>query len=162
MPFVMQDQRPNANWCWAAVASSVDSFFTPRSFSAQCAVSRLVHGHSKCCDVPTPDECDQPDSLTTALKKVRHHKSTLSRPLSLADVLDEIDNDRVVCVRIVWRDSTNGAHFVVISAYGLAASGDHWLVIDDPLYGQSYMPYSQFRDDYRGEGFWSDSYRVKP
>lgn len=162
MPFVMQDQLPNTYWCWAAVASSVDALFAPRSFRAQCAVARLVHGHRKCCNVPTPEECDQPDSLTTALQKVGRHKSTVSRALPFSDVQDELDNDRVVCVRVVWRDSSGGAHFVVISGYGLGASGDPWLLIDDPLYGPAYMPYIQFRDAYRsGQGFWSDSYFVQ-
>src|ERR1700682_5031054 len=66
--FIMQPQQ-ESEWCWAAVSSSVERYFSPTSHQTQCMIARGVLGIAGCCGDATP--CNQPARLQDALTLLR-------------------------------------------------------------------------------------------
>jgi hypothetical protein len=160
MPFPIQDQK-NTLWCWAAVASSVDSYFQPVGFDTQVEVAKKVLSHTDCDQEPTPPGCNREASLRLALEQVGRFDRLVNDPLPFKQIVDERKKNLVVCARVQWRNGRG--HFVVISGYILTESGQEWVVIKDPLFDDVSLPYEDFCNGYRsGEGKWTHSYLVKP
>lgn len=161
--FYMQKQRQD-KWCWAAVAASVDHYFSPHSRQTQCQIAQKVNGNmdgdkSRCCTDPEP--CNQPANLADALRAVGRYRDTVPKAFTFEEVQAEIDAGRPVCVAIKWRDG--GGHFVAISGYRLFDSGVRHLEISDPFYPDSTVPYDQFIDGYgagesSGAGEWTHTF----
>jgi hypothetical protein len=62
-------------------------------------------------------------------------------------------------VRIQWIDDQRG-HFVMICGYSVSASGEQWVDVADPYWGNSILSYPQLVSSYLDAGKWSDSYLV--
>jgi hypothetical protein len=154
LQFTMQSQQGN-NWCWAATASSVSSFFDPNSSWSQCQVASACLS-SQCCASPTP--CDVQFTLDGPLQQTGNLQgSPLQGSDTRGNVHAEIDNDRPVCCHIAWSGGTG--HFVAVSGYD---SNTDDVLIDDPLYGRSTVPYISFVSAYRGSGSWDFTYYTQP
>ncbi len=152
--FSIQRQAQD-NWCWAAVSSSVDFFFTKQPNWPQCAIVNAHLGQLTCCVDGSTAACDQPSSLSAALTLVGHLREFLERPLNFSECLAEIkDRKNPICVRIAW-DEENG-HFVAIG--GCDDSAEELVTVYDPWYGSSDIPYSKLLTSYRDAGTWSHSY----
>src|SRR5579872_199896 len=70
--FSMQQQL-ESEWCWAAVAQAIKTFFSPNSAITQCTIAQPVltmeqhiTGATNCCENPTA--CNVPATLQDALK----------------------------------------------------------------------------------------------
>src|SRR5580704_8403433 len=93
--FLMQKQE-HSDWCWAAVTSSVDRYFNPKSTWCQCKLAsrmakaeRLKVRSCGSCNgsKSTPEVCNQPWYLQKALKIVRRLKGEpLPGPLSFSKI----------------------------------------------------------------------------
>jgi len=149
--------QTQSNWCWAATATSVSRYFWRWSTWAQCRVANAELGHTDCCQDPVPDDCNVPWYLDRALTRTQNFVS-MTGPASFEQVRDEINAGRPVGARIGW--SGGGGHFMVIYGYSLIG-GDEYFDIDDPIYGKSHLPMSEFASSYQGTGSWTHTYYMK-
>ena len=156
LPFNMQMQT-QSNWCWAATATSVSHYFWRWSTWTQCRVANAELGHTDCCHNPVPSDCNVPWYLDRALTRTRNFVS-ITGPVGFEQVRDEINAGRPVGARIGW--SGGGGHFMVIYGYSLIGGGEYF-DIDDPIYGKSHIPVSEFSSSYQGTGSWTHTYFMK-
>jgi hypothetical protein len=115
--------QEQAEWCWAAVAASIERYFNPNSTLEQCNVANRVLQLSsddfpdedccggcddcKCCCHPDCDSCNTPAELEDALKAIHKWRTTLPRPLTFEEIQREIDGGRPVGVGITWRSGNS-------------------------------------------------------
>lgn len=157
MPFKIQDQEQDL-WCWAAVAASIDDYFSPGASKSQPVIAARVLGQSSCVGV-IPD-CNRTAKLQDALEVVERLEKDVTHALEFSEICRQIDQKLPVCARIRWFGT--GAHFVVITGYGISKSGKQLLMIQDPWYPESTLTYEEFGSAYLlGRGEWSDSFYVK-
>jgi len=154
--FVMQHQQ-QTNWCWAAVAASVSAFFNPSTPWTQCLIVNAELGRTDCCVNGSSASCNVPWYLDRALQRTGNFVSWSSGAETLANIENEIDNGRILGVRIGW--SGGGGHFVVLEGYNADLN---MVAVDDPWYGASDVALATFQTAYMGSGTWTHSYRVKP
>jgi len=149
----MEDQLGD-NWCWAATGKSTSGFYDPESEFTQCSIANLLCEETTCCRNRPP--CDIPKRLSDTLKATGNYVNHLQDIIEWREVRSEIEAERLVCARIEW--TGGGGHFVAI--YGVAQTESvQWLHIDDPLYGQSFLPYDEFVHNYHSAGSsWSHTY----
>ncbi len=167
--FQLEKQQHN-NWCWAAVAVSVDRYFDPKSAWCQCRMASRMAKAAKLrvtqCGTcrrakRVPHSCNQPWYLDEALKFVDRLKGK-PKPgaLSFAGIRKSIKAGRPVCARILWGVG-GGAHFVVISGCVESASGERWVDVQDPLTGNATWLYDEFLFNYQYfQGRWDETYPV--
>jgi len=152
------ERQTKSQWCWAAVALSLDHYFSPKSTWTQCAIARQVLHPAECwCGQPFTNEvCDRAAYLQAALKVVQRPYTAVPGALAFDRVQTEIDSARPVCARIQWRGGAG--HFAIISGYRLLKSQTRQLMILDPLYGPSLQDDDAFRRGYRLSGQWTDTF----
>jgi hypothetical protein len=160
-----------SEWCWAAVTQSVDHLFRPSSELTQC---RIVSRNFKkdCCaepgGPPLDPGCNRPWFLHRALDNLGLLKGDFrDGPVTFAQLRDEIDAGRPVCVLISWKRSGFG-HFIIIHGYGVSAQGNEIVFLQDPLEpAPTWMFYDRMASKGPGEGYqdgqgvWSGSVLVK-
>ncbi len=157
-PFVMQGQD-QINWCWAATAVSIAVYYDSASPWLQCTLADAEFGRTTCCDDGSTAGCDRPWYLNLALTRVGHFARAEPGPEPLQPTLaTEIEARRPVATKIDW--SEGGGHFPVITGYtdfvvGEPPVREKYLAIQDPAYGQSFVPYDSFRTAYQGSGTWT-------
>ena len=175
LTFRIQHQE-QSEWCWAAVAASVQQYFEPASEPSQevkqCKVATLVMAKlpapvptpaswppTDCCVNPEP--CNRSAVLEIALKAIHKWRNTLDADsstggtLTFEQVQREIDRGRPVCAGITW--NSGGGHFVVVMGYRVLASGAHQLYIADPLNPSNLVDFGEFTQAYYGEGQWTST-----
>jgi Papain-like cysteine protease AvrRpt2 len=153
--FKIETQK-KSEWCWAAVAVSIEKYFNPKSTLTQCEVAKeVLDAKNKECSDP---EINLPASLTIALHQRGWLSGKMNSPLSFDLVRQEIDAGRPVCARIKWNGG--GAHFIVLTGYEILQSGARHLDVADPLNPNTTVDYDAVRDNYYGEGQWVATYLV--
>ena len=168
--FNMQQQE-HSDWCWAAVAASVERYFAPNSTwcqrrlaSQMAKIEKLKVTNCGTCKKrkPISQKCNRTWFLDKALELVGRLKGKAKAiVLSFAQVERRIRDGVPVCVRILWGKGP-AAHFVVISGCETAPSGAQWVDIEDPFAGSSTWLYEEFRLNYQySEGAWVATYPVK-
>ncbi len=148
-------QQEERNWCWAAVASGVASFFGKTI--SQCEVASRTLGDD-CCAGRGP--CDRPWSLDDALHAVDHYRGFAEGTVSLGEVATEIDRSAPLAARIQWKRD-GGGHFILIDGYD---ADEDLVVVRDPATseGPQWMPIREVASAYRsGAGYWSHTYWVE-
>jgi hypothetical protein len=156
LAFIMQTQL-QTNWCWAAVAASVSAFFDPNTNWTQCLIVNAELGRNDCCTNGSSANCNIPWFLDDALTRTGNFRSMSSGAGTMADVSQDVDIGRPLCVRIGW--SGGGGHFVAIDGYH---QGLDMVAVDDPWSGASDVSLATFQTAYLGSGSWTHSYRVQP
>lgn len=156
LPFNMQLQT-QSNWCWAATANSVSHYFWRWSTWSQCKIANAELGHTDCCHSPVPSDCNVPWYLDRALTRTRNFVS-IQGAADFEQVRAQIDAGKPVGARIGW--SGGGGHFMVIYGYSTIGGGEYF-DIDDPIYGKSHIPVSEFSNSYQGSGSWTHTYFMK-
>ena len=163
------------NWCWAATTVGVNHSYNPQSGLTQCAVvNRRLDLMEDCCvgnNRAVAAACNVQSGLTLPLYEVGHHRVTYANKLSFVEIVSEIENDRPVCVRVVWEQGFGGGHFAVIAGYiKVADVGISDVIIEDSYHGLSVHTFEAFRRYYRTtvqtpegdelpqEGFWTHSF----
>ena len=162
----------HTNWCWAAVAVSIERHFAADSEWTQCKLASVVAQRRKlpvtnCCSgghKRIAEECNDAWYLDRALRIVRRLAGRLiPHPLSFREVRRHILEGRPVCARILWWGIEPNAHFVVISGCYVGNDGSRWLDIEDSFWGSSTWRYEVFRSNYKyARGRWVASYLTKP
>ena len=156
LSYVTQPQL-QANWCWAAVSSGVARYYDAATRWTQCRIAEAELGR-ECCGPEAEGACNIPWFLNRALTRVGHLDRWAAGPVTFAEIVQSIDARDPLCVRIAWVQG--GAHFVALYGYGEGTgAGDPTVVsVSDPRYGNSDVPYSEFRDRYRETGEWTHAY----
>jgi Papain-like cysteine protease AvrRpt2 len=153
---LMQTQIED-EWCWAAVAVSVDHYFNPASTKTQCQLAQAVLENEACCG--NPDACDDPAKLQDALTNVNRLDRILLRPLQFSEIQDKLSANLPVCVRIGW--ANGGGHFVAIDGWFGSATNPQ-VNVADPLFDGGPWDYNEFVTAYMGNGQWTATFLVKP
>ncbi|SRR6266849_529570 len=150
------ERQLQTEWCWAAVSTSVASFFGSTAWT-QCGVASAELAPLSCCGVDAADGCNQPWYLDAALRRVGHfnHMSSLSSEFTA--VQEEINGRRPLGCRIAW--TGGGAHFVALGGWLISADGSLYVNVCDPFYGQMQKKYADFVSAYMSLGDeWTHSY----
>jgi hypothetical protein len=156
LDFTMQTQTQTL-WCWAATAVSVSRFLNSSSTWTQCKVANEALHLSTCCNGGASDECDTVGFLEKALEIVDNFERTEDRRVGLAELKQEIDLGRPLCLRVQWPNGSG--HFVAIYGYD-----NDVLHISDPYpyYRTSKLEYDDFPRRYqKRRATWTDTYWVK-
>jgi hypothetical protein len=168
--FNMQKQE-HTDWCWSAVATSVDHYFDAHSAWCQCRLASKMAKIEKLkvttcgsCQTRKPihEACNRPWYLEKALKIV-HRLKGKPKPgfLSFSQILKKIKAGRPVCVMVLWGKGP-AAHFVVISGCTRGRRGERWVDIEDPDVGSSTWLYEEFRSNYQYyKGSWHYTFLVQ-
>jgi hypothetical protein len=164
------EKQEHSDWCWAAVAVSVERHFDPDSTWCQCRIATRMAKMEKltvkdCGNCrerrPAPRACNRTWYLDKALRLVgRLAGKPRVRALSFALTARKIHAGRPVCARIQWGPGPS-AHFVVVTGSETAKSGSQWVDVEDPFAGSSTWLYDEFRSNYQySQGQWTDTYPV--
>ena len=173
LPFRIERQK-NDEWCWAAVAASIDHFFSAQSTRTQCQIVTEEFGKPCCAEPLGPErevDCDQPSTVHVTLERLGWlAEGPLARPPVPFEVIrSEIDAGRPLCVFIRWRDGgqlSRRGHFFVIAGYQVTARS-RFVFIQDPLFAESLSEYEKLASDkpgdgYReGQGVWRGSFLLR-
>jgi len=139
-----------SQWCWAAVAVGVARCYDSSSQWEQCSVAADVLGRA-CCNGAF---CNEKAGLGSALDVVGHRDTIAAQPMSLAEVRDEIDAGRPVCVRQLI-----GGQGHVVAIYGyLNRNGRQFVFVADPAHRTSM--YEFHRLDTRSRP-WTHTYTTQ-
>jgi len=77
-------------------------------------------------------------------------------PKTFEGICAAIDADRVVACRVRW--SGGGGHFLVINGYD---AGKRLLIVKDPFFDISEVPFEVLQNAYNGDGWWSHTYETR-
>lgn len=159
-----REQQKLTNWCWAAVAASVSTFYRSAPDHSQCHIANLELGRRNCCRQDGANgECNVFNTLASPLNRVdclkRFTRDEIATRVQLAE---ELNAQRPLCARIAWPDKNgkadgkNGAHFVTIIGYDPV---DDIVTVADPWSGYKTMPYNELKSSYGTlGGKWIDTY----
>jgi hypothetical protein len=145
IPFVMQGQE-QTEWCWAAVAASISRHHEPSSAWTQCLIADAEFGVNFCCDDGSCRACNRPHPVGSALMRTGNFDRFLNRAVDFDEVKAEVAAGKPVCVSIDWQP--RGGHAAVISGY-VEAGGARYVVVQDPLHGESTCEFQEFQNGYR-------------
>jgi hypothetical protein len=155
------EHQQEPDWCWNAVAVSIDHYFD--------ATSQLTQENFavKVLKVPLA-QTNRPFYLTKALDFIHKLRANPQGFLLFSDIQAQLDANLPVCVHIAWNEG--GRHFVVITGYGISPGGNPQVYVSDPLlqdgnvvvwdYDTFVLAYSP--DYTSAEGTWVDSCLVQP
>jgi hypothetical protein len=166
-----------SEWCWAAVAQAMASYFDPAIRVEQCQI--VGRGFKRaCCGDGTArnPECNRQGYLHHALDSMGLLASPseqgkhpwIEGPAPFAVVRREVDAGRPVCVLIKWK-SGGGGHFIVIEGYSVSERGTASVWVRNPLSPRSSSrhPYDVIASDlddggYQdGQGRWAYTFLVQ-
>jgi hypothetical protein len=158
LDFFCQSQRPQKNWCWAAVAASVFNYYNRNQSLTACILASDILQRYGCCQ--NPSFCDLQHDLARALKYNDNlDGSPIRGAISFERCYDQIVTyKKPICAYIQWHGSGAG-HFVVIS--GVNKQSFLNLKIHDPLGDIIYINYEIFCARYKNSGSWIYTYLTK-
>ena len=153
------------NWCWAAVATSVDAYYRHGTGAPMpmCEVANSELGRTDCCTTGAAGPCNVYGTLASALFRVGHggkwgYKVVANRQ----HLATEIDNLKPLCFRTAAPGG--GAHFIAAIGH-LPGSGatpeQDRVAIADSWNGSSDMPYDMMKTGYT-TGICTDTYYTRP
>jgi hypothetical protein len=164
LSFAMQPQQ-QSEWCWAAVAASISSFYGDAPAKSQCELA-TQYLQMPCCANPLPPppppqwDGNQSYTLDVPLQVLNHLAAPLIPDVMLfEDIVKDINAGKPICCHIKWdQDAPHDGHFNAIVGYD---SQTQDLIIHDPYaaYGQSTVPYDTFKSNYHG-GSWDQTCRT--
>lgn len=150
------ERQLQSEWCWAATSVSVAHYYDANSPWTQCKMVNAQKGRSDCCQHGNSSACNQPGYLDQALDTCGHLSEWNEGKTSIGSMLSKLGVNNPVGIRVAW--GGGGAHFI----FAFGAELPNTVLVDDPIYGPSVLPYDTLANDYRGSGSWSHSYYTKP
>jgi hypothetical protein len=153
--------RPS-EWCWAATAAAIASFYAQRSGAGEQPTACQVATQclfTQCCPEPVDraDPRNRKYALDGALRAVHHlANEPIPGPLDFQRIVREIDAERPVCCHIAWnRHDPDDGHFNAIVGYDIRNQD---IDISDCLFQDQTLPYEVFAKAYQGSGVWDITY----
>jgi hypothetical protein len=154
LAFTMQPQQ-QANWCWAAVSTSVSHYYDTGSAWTQCLVANDQLGRNDCCGGGASGPCNVYGFLDQALQTVGCFVSIQGGTSTFATIDGEIAAGRPVGIRVAWNGG--GAHFLAI--IGTREWSPTYVAVDDPIFGKSDHTWDDLRTSYQADGdSWTHTY----
>lgn len=151
LDFEVQAQT-ESEWCWAAVATSVNHFYNPSSTVTQCQVVDHQLGRNDCCDNPSSSNCNEPGYLDQALQYLNNFASEKGQG-SDQDIVTALDAGTPPCIRIGW--AGGGGHFIGVN--GCEPMG--LIDVSDPIWGDVTVTVDTLTGgQYEGSGTWTNTY----
>ena len=149
-------------WCWAAVAASICSFYRDDILPTQCELAnQFLFPGEDCCQAGASDNCNIPFALDIVLNGLGHLAQPQRGVITFEDLNHEITvNQQPVAVRIMFSDLVT-AHFVTIIGCAMDESGSQLLKIadsSDVAGNVTSIGYSALIDDYRPGATWDQTY----
>ena len=176
MRFNLQMQQ-QTKWCWAAVTTSLLSFFYSDTSLTQCQVVRKCFGQQQngaeagddCCQSGNSEVCNKTFKLSQALEAMGILESYVNSALPLKEIRRQISAGVPLAIRIGWRDRngnlSSSGHFVMLTAVGPddPRGDDHaWVRVADPKDKvASYTTYETLKNNYKCQGQWTHTYLLK-
>jgi hypothetical protein len=156
-PIQKQDQ---SEWCWAAVALSIEKYFNSKATLTQREIAqKVLETKSSATDYSNDVVAwNVPAKLSDALRVIGRLRGNPAGRVRFEEISQEIDARRPVCARIEWQGE--GSHFVVITGYEVLRSGARHVAVADPQYPGSMMDFEEFQDSYHGDGKWVETFFV--
>jgi hypothetical protein len=161
LALVMQDQS-QSNWCWAAVAASVDAFLGGQGspgVMSQCQVANAVLGQSTCCTNGGSDACNVDSYLDQALAAVGHSNGNPYQGTASFDAIRLLTSPPYSVPIGVRVSIGNDGHFLLIVGF-IDDQGKQWVHTADPCYGPGTYDLSAFASAYQGAQ-WTYTYPIK-
>jgi hypothetical protein len=175
-PFELETQQ-EAQWCWAAVAVSVNNFLDQPGTWTQTALASQVL-NLVCSAVPNPeDPCDQAFTLHGPLAATGNlfnpGGAKFDQFVQFADLQAYwAAVPYPICVRIAWDDGSDRAHFIALAGTTALVEGQQLVTVFDPSptgFGPAQWDYDVLQSHYQGppmttgpKGHWTDTYFVQP
>ena len=154
LAFAMQLQE-QTQWCWAASSASVTLYFDHAKKWTQCQIANRALNQAVCCRQGSLRACNRPWFLERALQIVGNFSNMQQRRAQLNEVIQEIDSNRPLCLRIGWY--AGGGHFVAVYGYSGTVVN-----VGDPWWGDSSVEFDSFPKSYHTGGEWTHTYWVVP
>jgi|SRR5271165_89349 len=156
------EYQQEKDWCWNAVAVSVERYFYPQSKMTQKTFARQALGPFA--------ETDQALRLSVALGDLKLPYTPRGGFLSFEEIRTALDANLPVCATIMWK--AGDYHCVVISGYRVSPGSDPQVYVSDPrikdpdpkpwpydVFLSAYSPPSYAKD---GGGTWVATCLVEP
>lgn len=187
MRFKLQMQQ-QTKWCWAAVTTSLLSFFGSESALTQCQVVRKCFDQNgqqaqaantdsaatrklvmDCCQSGNVEACNKTFKLSQALEMMGILETYENRALTLVEMREQISRGVPLAIRIGWRDRegklSSSGHFVTVTAVGPddpRGEDQTWIRVADPNDKvASYITYGALKNNYKCQGQWTHTYLIK-
>jgi hypothetical protein len=158
LKFNMKHQK-ETNWCWAAVSSSVSTYFGSASKWTQCRIADVAWKRTDSCGTGSSGPCNHPWLLDKALGIVNCFDRMSGRHEAFGTVKSEIAAKWPLAVRVGW--AFGGGHFLAIYGWQVASDGTEYYDVEDPIYRKQTIERSKLETAYQHTGHWTHSYFVK-
>lgn len=153
------------NWCWAALAVSVEAFYTRTTPRTQCSLVNTTIGRTDCCERTPCAACNTSYSIGRGLSNLNClNGSTIPNSISFSDVRTQIADSKPIGIRVLWAGgSTTVGHALSIYGYKTEnlAAADVTIDVSDPTHGLSTVKFARFPANYHGGVFWTHTYKTK-
>jgi hypothetical protein len=155
------ESQSQDQWCWAAVAASVCTFYNDETAPTQCGLANQFLFSAGCCQDGASDDCNIPFALDIVLNKLGHLVQPARGVVPFEDLDHEIAvNQQPVVARIMFSDLVT-AHFVVVIGSALDEGGTQVVKVADPSEAAgnvTSIPYATLVNDYRPGATWEQTY----
>jgi Repeat of unknown function (DUF346) len=101
--------------------------------------------------------CDHSGSIDKALTQTGNFNTDTGGAVSIDALRTQISAGHPVCIGINW--SHGGGHNLAVSG---VLVGPKLVIVNDPIFGQSILPYQTLLTSYQGNGSWADSFYTQP
>ena len=165
--FSMQQQL-ESEWCWAAVAQAIKTFFSPTA-EAHPVQDRSTGTHRGTIHRRSHELLreSRPHAMCATLQDALNVTQNLNKIVDSSVPFDQVKSELTdghpIGVRIQW--SNGQAHFIAIDGYREFSSGAQQVLVADPLMpngSASYIYYEDLVDFYDQDGAWSATFLVHP
>ncbi len=123
----------------------------PYSLSSEYALDGV---NSQLAATPT-GICNHTGDIGKALTQTGNLNRETASVVNISDLLNELSAGRPVCINIDW--SGGGSHYIAATGVELPDT----VIVEDPIYGPSALPYQTLANSYHGTGSWTDSFYTK-
>lgn len=145
--------QKESNWCWAACAKMVMSYYGETSVK-QCDLANWLFQRSDCGDASSSPNCNRTCRVGDVSKVYTNWNihSILSRhPVSPSELQGEINLGQPVEVAFIWNGGLHG-HVVLVTGW-YPEPQEIWFKVLDPGEGVKKISYSYLLTAY-GKGSW--------
>jgi len=153
---VPQKYQQQKNWCWAACAEMVLSYYG--HVTEQCHIANWLFNQALCCTSGSSDQCDKGCQVPDVCRVYGNYgiKSAPSSGanVSFAMLQSEISGSRPVEVGLSWR--TGGSHLVIVCGWRTTSVGQY-VRVNDPSSGPQSILYTDLLAAY-GVGQWTHTW----
>ena len=130
---VPQIKQEQSNWCWAACAEMVLSYYDAPA-TQQCKFANKILGKTECCLEPVSPDCNKPcrkEDISKLYSSNYISSKFVGNVVSFSKLQSEIEADRPVEVAHFWGDNGKTGHLVIIRGWCVDGK-EEFVYINDP------------------------------